>query len=279
MTIKQLRAYACSMLQEVKIQSAQLDADLILMKILNIANKSYLIAHDDEQISKDKELEFIALIKKRQNHYPLAYILNHKEFYNISLYVNEHCLIPRSDSECIVEFALNLDKVSSILDLGTGSGALALSLKYNRPNSTVWACDISDKSLEVAKLNAYRLNLEVNFIQSSWFESLDDKRFDLIVSNPPYIKENDPHLFQNGLNYEPQIALVSENEGLSDLYKIISKAKDHLNNNSHIILEHGYDQGDRVIKMLEEHKFLNIQKIYDLSKIHRATYGFLKEAI
>jgi release factor glutamine methyltransferase len=207
----------------------------------------------------------------------MAYILGEREFYGLCLTTNRHTLIPRPDTETLVEVALSkmhLKQVIDVLDLGTGTGAIALAIASVRPLVKMTAVDFSPEALAVAQMNARRLSLnKVCFIQTHWFIGLAGKRFDVIVSNPPYIAKDDVHLKQGGLSFEPITALVSGVDGLDDIRVIIKEAPQHLNEKGWLLLEHGYDQASAVAQLLAEAGFKQISHALDLAGIERVTFG------
>ncbi len=307
MLLKVLLKQGTDCLKEHHIESASLEAQLLLCHLLK-KNKAFLIAHDNDEIAQEQAAAFLELVKKRSSSYPLAYITGFKDFWSFSLKVNEHVLIPRSDTEILVEEALKLNPPpKTMLDLGTGSGAIILALKKELPSAAAYASDLSAEALEVAKDNAKRLNLYITFLQGAWFEALDRKalggdalreakpdkvpggepcklsavkqagsvplKFDLIVSNPPYIEESDPHLNKNGLNFEPQSALTSGADGLDDLRIIIKEAPRYLNSGGHLMAEHGYNQGLKVRKLFLNASFAEVKTVKDLGGNDRVTCG------
>ena len=261
--------------------SPYLDAELLLAHCLN-KTKTYLHTWPEKELDKKQLNCFQNLIAKRLTDYPVAYLLGKKSFWTFELTVTPDVLIPRPETELLVEVAL--DKIKEIknpkiLDLGTGSGAIALALAYERKDAIITATDQSLKALEVAKSNAETLKLDqqISFIQSDWFERITESSFDsfdLIVSNPPYIDPNDDHL-KGTIKYEPQSALVAENKGLSDLEKIIQKSHLFLKTGGWIILEHGFDQAGKTKLLFSQSNHKNIQTHIDLNELNRITLGQL----
>ena len=255
-------------------ESARLDADLLLMQVLNCP-RSYLITHDNDEIKDRFVVRYRNLISRRMAGEPIAYIVGYKEFWGLPFKVNKDVLIPRPDTERIVETALKFKQASSVLDLGTGSGAIILAIKHERPEIKAFAVDISDGALNVAKENAALFNLDVIFIKSFWFSGLKDAKFDLIVSNPPYIEENDEHL--KALSFEPIGALTSGQDGLDDIRLIVRESRQFLNNDGALLLEHGYNQGKRVRDILTENGFSEVMTLKDLGGNERVTYGIFRK--
>jgi release factor glutamine methyltransferase len=235
------------------------------------SDRAWLITHDDEELSEPTALAFRELCQRRLAGEPLAYIVGSKPFFGLDLQVDKRVLVPRPDTETLVEWALTFDKTNSVLDMGTGSGAIALALKSVRPDWQVTALDASSDALAVAQNNAKRLNLNVNFLQSSWFDALQNTKFDLIISNPPYIVEGDWHMA--ALAHEPKQALTSGADGLDDIRKIIAQAPDFLTDNGWLLLEHGFDQAAAVRDLLAQRGFVQVQSKRDLAGIERCSGG------
>ena len=254
----------------------RLDAQLLLLHALgkSQSDRVWLITHDDEELSEPVTHVFNNFCQRRLNGEPVAYIVGSKPFFGLDLQVDKRVLVPRPDTETLVEWALTFDaanSVSKVLDMGTGSGAIALALKSARPGWKVTALDANPDALDVAQSNAKRLNLNVNFLQSSWFDVLTDSKFDLIVSNPPYIVEGDWHM--DALAHEPKQALTSGEDGLDDIRHIIVQAPDFLFKSGWLLLEHGYDQAAAVRDLLTLRGFQQVQSKLDLTGIERCTGG------
>lgn len=245
-------------------------------KLLGLAiNKTqeHLFANLDLEITSSEFKKFKRLTEERKSGKPFAYIKGSQGFYENNFLVSPSTLIPRPETELLIDIALeNLDteKKIKVLDLGTGSGIIAITLSEKCPKWEISATDCSIEALDIAKHNAIR---DIDFYCGSWFEPLPRKKFDLIVSNPPYISKNDPHL--EDLRFEPLEALVSGNDGLEDIRLIISQSPQFLNKNGLLLLEHGYDQKDRIIKLLEG-SFKNIKAFKDLNGIDRAIIAELR---
>jgi len=219
------------------------------------------------------------LLKRRLNGEPIAYILGYREFYGLKLQVTADTLIPRPDTETLVEATLAKaprNQPCKILDLGTGTGAIALAIAKHRPQALVTAVDASDAALKIAQENVQNLKItNVQFILSDWFGALQNQTFDVIVSNPPYIEQNDVHLSQGDLRYEPISALVSGQDGLDDIRKIIDSASHHLNPRGLLMLEHGYNQAESVAMLLRDAGFKGIETVKDLGGNNRVTLGMV----
>ena len=255
---------------------ALIEARLLLQQALGV-NHAWLVAHMDDELTDAQSESFQQLLSRRLAGEPVAYILGMREFYGLPLKTTPATLIPRPDTETLVEAALAKlpqDKALKVLDLGTGTGAVALAIAQNRPNAQVTAVDFSEEALSVAQENAQNLGLaRVRLMQSDWFSGLQGENFDVIVSNPPYIAENDAHLKQGDLRFEPITALASGEDGLDDIRRIIQEAPNYLNPNGWLMLEHGYDQAEKVAELLNQHGFSQINHAPDLAGIQRVTFG------
>lgn len=273
MQIREALQQAKQILKAAAINTASLDANLLLSHVTSLS-KVMLIAHDEDELSKEQEDKFFSLINKRKSGYPIAYILGYKEFFGLRLKVTEDTLIPRPDTETLVEKALAFNPQGKVLDLGTGTGAIILALKSELKSAIdAYAVDLSKKALEVASFNSQKLNLPVTFIQSNWFSMLGDLKFSMIVSNPPYIQKDDIHLTQTSLPFEPIQALTSEEDGLLDIKLICKEAKAHLENGAPLLIEHGFNQGEKVRAIFTEQGYKNVATIKDLGGNDRVTFG------
>lgn len=279
MTIAELLANAQHAIQssiQVSKYEAKLEAQILLQHLLNV-NHAWLIAHDIDTADAQSQTIFNTLLQRRIKGEPIAYILGEREFYGLPLKVTHDTLIPRPDTETLVEAALahmSINKLSRVLDLGTGSGAIALAIAKHRPQAQVTAVDASKRALQVAQENAEHLDItSITFVQSNWFDALQDQTFDVIVSNPPYIEDNDPHLNQGDLRFEPRSALASGEDGLDDIRHITHGAALHLNPKGWLLFEHGYNQAKSVSSLLASTHFLDISTLQDLGKNDRVTLG------
>jgi release factor glutamine methyltransferase len=256
--------------------TARLDAELLLAAALG-KPRSFLHTWPERIVSTEAAHTFAAYLKRRMTGEPVAYILGQQGFWNIDLEVATHTLIPRPETEMLVETALELLPgaiAHRLLDLGTGTGAIALSLAKDRPQWEVTAVDRVEEAVELAERNRQRLHLKnAKVLTSHWFSALDGQRFDLILSNPPYIASNDPHLVEGDVRFEPSSALVSGADGLDDLRLIVSQAPGHLEAGGWLLLEHGYDQGAAVRELLDRNGFEQIQTRRDLGDHERITFG------
>ncbi|MBX3619346.1 MAG: peptide chain release factor N(5)-glutamine methyltransferase [Rhizobacter sp.] len=252
---------------------ARLDAQLLLAHVLH-RPRSWLVAHDDAALEAPAHQRVAALMARRAAGEPLAYLTGEKEFHGLLLQVSPAVLIPRPDTETLVDWALDVlppDQARDVLDLGTGSGAIALAIKHKCPAAQVTAVDVSSRALAVAAANAERLGLPVRLLQGDWWQAVDDERFDLVVSNPPYIAEGDAHL--PALRHEPELALTPGGDGMGSLRHIISTASAHLRPGGWLLLEHGHDQSSGVRTLLLSHGFRDVATRADLAGIGRCTGG------
>ena len=260
----------------------RLDAQLLLLHALGkpAEARAWLLAHDSDALAPEAARQFAALSQRRADGEPLAYIVGRKEFFGLDLHVDGRVLVPRPDTETLVDWALEvllapaMPSVPAIADLGTGSGAIALALAQQlqaagRP-FTVLAVDASTDALAVAHSNAERLALPVQFLESSWLQAVNSK-FHLIASNPPYIANADPHLA--ALMHEPLQALTAGADGLDDIRQIVAQAPSHLQPGGWLLLEHGYDQAEQVRELLIRQGFAQVQSRQDLAGIERCSGG------
>jgi release factor glutamine methyltransferase len=279
--------FKVSTIQELLKKSTldKVDAKVLLAHLINRHlnwPKSAMISRDTDELPKPLLEEWTALEKQRAEGHPVAYLIGKKEFFNIELKVAPGVLIPRPETELLVELAIDHVQASGkkdpkILDLGTGSGAIGLALAKNIPHSQVTCVDVSAEALTIAQENAHLLNLNsVKFIQSNWFDGLatvlptEECLFDVIVSNPPYIRHDDTHLSQGDLRFEPASALTDEHDGLMAYRAIFKEAATFLNTDGLILVEHGFDQSKEVCKLLQEQNYTNIKAHQDLAGIWRA---------
>ncbi|MBN8746584.1 Release factor glutamine methyltransferase [Xylophilus ampelinus] len=257
----------------------RLDAQILLLHALGRPGheRAWLLAHDTDSLSEGAAATFAALCQRRVAGEPVAYLLGEKEFHGLALAVDPRVLVPRPDTETLVEWALDCLKdvaAPAVLDLGTGSGAIALALQQARPDTQVDAVDASADALAVARANAERLGLPVRFRQADWLDGAGSARpggYALIASNPPYIAEGDAHL--PALRHEPAGALVSGADGLRDIRRIVADAPAHLAEGGWLLLEHGHDQAPAVRALLAERGFAQVQSRDDLAGIARCSGG------
>lgn len=259
----------------------RLDAQWLLLHALGRepggAGRAWLLAHCDDVLPADRSEAFLALASRRAAGEPAAYLIGHTEFFGLPLKVDRRVLVPRPDTETLVDWGLAvLDGVAQprVLDLGTGSGAIALALQHARPDADVLAVDASADALAVARANAAALQLPLRFAHGDWLAALPaaEAPFDLIVSNPPYVADGDAHLA--ALVHEPQTALTAGADGLADLRTIVATAHARLKSGGWLLLEHGYDQAAAVAALLKSAGFTTICHRTDLAGIDRCTGGF-----
>ncbi len=253
----------------------RLEAQLLLAELLD-RDRAWLITHDQDLLSAEQVSRFEDWLAQRLQGVPLAYLSGHKEFHGLRLRVNADTLVPRPDTEILVDWALELLRAGALaqpelVDLGTGSGAIALALKHRHPQARVTAVDLSAGALAVARANAQDLGLVVEFQQGDWWQPLSGRLFDLIASNPPYIAGADPHL--PALRHEPLSALTPGGDGLSALQALITGAPEHLRPGAWLLLEHGYDQAEAVGQALSARGFELIECRRDLGGQPRVSGG------
>jgi release factor glutamine methyltransferase len=253
----------------------RLDAQLLLLHTLgrSLNDRGWLLAHDTDGIDPHLAITYIALCERRATGYPLAYITGRKEFHGLDLEVDPRVLVPRPDTETLVDWSIELlqqNPDARVIDLGTGSGAVALAIKQSCPGATVHATDVSADALAVARANADRLHIDVSFGEASWLDGVDGG-WDLIVSNPPYIAQGDSHLPE--LHDEPEQALVSGPDGLDAIRAIAAQAPSRLALRGWLLLEHGWDQAPAVRQLLTQAGFGYVASRRDLAGIERCTGG------
>jgi release factor glutamine methyltransferase len=254
------------------------EARLLLGHVLQ-RPAAWLIAHDDEAIDEDAMLGFASLVARRAGGEPVAYLVGHREFFGRDFAVSPAVLIPRPETELLVDIALKklgAGDTAKILDLGTGSGCIAITLALEVPRSQVTAVDASEAALHIASKNAEQLGAQLRIVRSDWFAALDGESFDLIVANPPYVAVADPHLAAGDLRHEPPTALASGADGLKDIRRIIAAAPAHLVPGGQLWLEHGYDQADEVCELLATAGFADTEQHRDLAGIVRVSGGRLR---
>lgn len=257
-------------------RESRLEAQILLCHVIQ-QPRSWLAGHDRDPTHPGQAAAFAALLQRRLQGEPIAYILGEREFYSFNFKVTPAVLIPRPETELLVELALErlpADRPCRVLDLGSGSGAVAVTLALHRPQAEVVAVDQSAPALEVAQENAQRLGAgNLRLIQGDWYSALDGEKFDLIVSNPPYIAATDPHLAQGDLRFEPAAALASGADGLDDIRAIVRGAAAHLHSGGWLLFEHGYDQAAACRELLAQAGFEQVASAADLAGIERVSYG------
>lgn len=257
-------------------REARLEARVLIARALDV-DHAWLIAHDTDPTTPSQQRAIESLIARRAAGEPVAYILGEREFFGLHLAVTPAVLIPRPDTELLVEAALQRlpeHTACSVLDLGTGSGAVAIALARKRPMADVVAVDASAEALAVAQANVPRLGVDnVQCVAGNWYSALGGKQFDMIVSNPPYIPAADPHLEMGDLRFEPRNALASGSDGLHDLRVIIDGAPAHLASGGWLLLEHGWNQGAACRALLETRGFSETRTLRDLAGHERVSLG------
>ena len=275
MNCEQALAEAGARLQATS-DTARLDAELLLAHVLG-KSRTWLYTWPEHPVSDAQLVQFQALVERRLGGEPVAHLLGEREFWSLSLKVSAATLIPRPETELLVEQALALIPPGAdwrITDLGVGSGAIALAMAHECPHCRVVGVERSAAALAVAEENRRQLQLDnVSLRAGSWFEPLVSERFELIVSNPPYIATADPHLHQGDVRFEPTTALASGEDGLDDIRHIIANAGEHLQPGGWLMLEHGYDQGEAVCALLRQHGFVEVADIADLQGHGRVAKG------
>ena len=248
---------------------SRLEAELLLAETAGVG-RAALIAHPERRISEEQIARLEAAVERRRRGEPVAYILGNKEFYSLSLRVTPGVLVPRPETELLVDAALETlpSANARVLDLGTGSGAIALALKHARPDLEVTAVDRDPAALEVAIANGDALGLDIRWLLSDWFSGLGDETFDLVVSNPPYVPSADRH-FESGLAFEPRIALDGGPDGLDAYRAIFAGARDHLAPGASLLLEHGFDQREALVELALASGFRLEEAIDDLAGLPR----------
>jgi len=251
------------------------EAELLLRTLLG-CQRAHLIAHAEEAIDSSNARSARDWFARRRAGEPVSYITGRREFYGVALRVTPDVLIPRPETELLVDLALKRvlpDPHARVLELGTGSGAIALALAKERPGLEIIATDISEAALAVARRNAREYGAAIDFVRSDWFEALGTRRFDLIVSNPPYVAAGDAHLEQGDLRFEPRFALVGGEDGMTHVRTIANQARERLGPGGWLLLEHGYDQRDRCIELFRESGYADVEDFEDLAGVPRVCAG------
>ena len=257
-------------------REAELEAQFIMQHVLKESSSNLIIKKNEIVLKKDiANIENI--IRQRLDDLPLPYILKEWDFYGHTFRISKDTLIPRQDSELLIDIILqkyDLNSPLEILDLGTGSGIIGITLAKNFKKSNVLLTDISIKAIKVAKKNIEANYLQnIHYVHSNWFENVDNTMFDIIVSNPPYISKEDPHLKQPELIKQPQVALVSDDEGLQDIKVIVGNASEYLSKTGMLLIEHGYNQANKVKQIFTDNKFNQIEQHKDINNKIRVTVG------
>jgi release factor glutamine methyltransferase len=257
-------------------REARLEIQILLCHVLGVA-RSWLIGHDRDTLQKPAEQAYATLLARRLAGEPIAYIVGSREFFGLEFKTTQAVLIPRPETELLVELALERipqNQPCNVLDLGTGSGAIAISIAKNRPFATVTAVDQSQAALAVARENAARLQVHnLRLLHGNWFDTLEEEMFELIVSNPPYVEAADPHLLQGDVRFEPLSALASGEDGLDDIRCIAAAAPQHLRPGGWLLFEHGYNQGADCRELLRQQGFSAVETNRDLAGLERVSLG------
>jgi release factor glutamine methyltransferase len=256
---------------------ARLESQMLLAHALGVS-RAWLGAQRDEPADPAAVDAFRELVRRRRGGEPVAYLVGRREFYGLDFRVTPDVLIPRADTETLIEAAL--DKLPSnlqadVLDLGTGSGCVAITLAHERPAARFTAVDVSAAALNVARQNAHAVEVSVEFVQSHWFEALAGRCFDMIISNPPYVAAEDPHLQQGDLRFEPAPALTSGHDGLADIRQIVTGSPDYLRPGGWLLFEHGYDQAHASRDLLVDTGFVDVFARVDIAGLSRVAGGKL----
>lgn len=251
-----------------------LDAEFLLTHVLHVS-RTYLFTHTEQTLTVKQRQKFSALLTRRLRGEPIAYITGHQGFWALDLQVSKDTLIPRPETELLIELALHQlpkNQAIKVADLGTGSGAIALALASERPSWEIYATDNSAAALKIAQQNALNLGLKnLHFYQGNWCDALPASDFTAIISNPPYLAENDPHLLQSGLPFEPQRALVAGEAGLQAIREIIEQAQGYLLSGGWVMLEHGYMQVNAVTELFKKNAYTDPRSWQDLNRQWRAS--------
>lgn len=251
----------------------QLEARMLIGHVTQLT-RVQLITQSERALSATEAKQLHTLFQRRVAGEPMAYLLGEREFFGLTFRVDAAVLIPRPDTELLVELALqHLPQNARILDMGTGSGAIAIAIAHTRRDAQVTALDVSESALLVAGSNAKNNQVDVEFLRSDWFAAIADRQFDLIVSNPPYIVAGDRHLSEGDLRFEPIDALTDHADGLSALRIISQQATRHLSDDGWLLMEHGYDQAEAVRDLLKQNNFTEVQSWRDLANIERVSGG------
>ena len=263
------------LLKQSSIVSSQLDIELLVLHLLEIDRNT--LYRDNPPLTVEIRNKLKELTQRREKGEPLAYLVNNIEFWNLSLYVDKNVLVPRPETEILVQRVLEIfdKKKIRVLDLGTGSGAIGLSLAKERANWEVVCSDLSYEALKVTSKNMTRNSLDVSLVNSNWSSAFKNEYFDVIVSNPPYINPSDPRVYSDGLKFEPKQALISDSEGLYDIERIVKETSEILKNAGYLFIEHGYDQSDLVVSIFERCGFSQIRTFKDLNGDDRVCLGKL----
>ncbi|MGH1485342.1 MAG: peptide chain release factor N(5)-glutamine methyltransferase [Cellvibrionaceae bacterium] len=279
LTISQCLVESTNQLKQ-QSDTARLDCEVLLSHVLD-RTRTYLYTWPEKELTDQQQNLFLTLFERRLLGEPIAHLTGEKEFWSLSLLVNNTTLIPRPETELLVELALSIlpegdSESQHVADLGTGTGAIACAIATERPHWQVWAYEKYPDAFELATSNQKKLALQnLSIQQSDWFDQVGERKFHLIVSNPPYIDAADVHLQQGDVRYEPQTALIADDNGLSDIALIIQQASNYLFDGGFLLLEHGYQQAGDVKKLLQKHHFSDVFTTADMAGHPRVTAGRL----
>lgn len=275
MNIQQALLHAKQSLEKSS-PTATLDAQVLLSHILQ-CDTAYLFTWPEKDLDERQQAAYRQLVEKRLQGSPVAHLTGQREFWSLSFDVDDSTLIPRPETETLVEYILqhfSNDRALNMLDAGTGTGAIAIAIASERPGWQIVACDISEQALKLAGSNCDKHHTNnVSLLRSNWFENLSKHEFDIIVSNPPYIASDDPHLQQGDVRFEPQSALTAGETGMDDIELLCCEAKKHLKNNGWLIVEHGYNQQQPVAECFSKNGYTDIEQHRDLAGHIRMTAG------
>ena len=271
MTIQQALQWA--RLQLVASQTLRPDIESLLCHVLQCA-PSRLISYPEQQLTAPEQRNFVSLVEQRQQGIPVAHLTGSRGFWSLDIEVNQHTLIPRPDTELLVSLALEkIQPGMCIADLGTGSGAIALAIKAECHDIWMLATDYSQPALLQAKQNAVKNHLDVHFVRGQWLDAIQSEALDIIISNPPYIRSDDPHLTIGDLRFEPLTALASGADGLDDIRQLVHQASRVIKSNGWLMIEHGYDQSQAVQALFQQAGFSEIQAFQDYGQQDRVVIG------
>ncbi len=274
LTIRQAEQHGKQQLTATSGIDSALESSVLLSWTLQ-KDRAWLFAWPEKELTDQQQLVFESYLQRRMEGEPVSYITGRREFWGLQLKVSPDTLIPRPETELLVETALDRvnQKAARVLELGTGTGAISAAFAIEKPAWKILATDVHSNTLAVARENFDKHNLKIRTALSNWFEGIPDEKFDLIISNPPYIETDDPHLQQGDLRFEPATALVSGKDGLDAIRLISRQAPAYLKDRGWLMLEHGYNQGQAVFNLLQKSGFTSIETLNDYSKINRITIG------
>lgn len=274
LTVRQAEQLGKQQLSAITGIDNSLESAVLLAHVLE-KDRSWLFAWPEKELTADQRLTYESYLQRRLDGEPVSHITSSREFWGLQLKVSPDTLIPRPETELLVETALNKvnQTAAKILELGTGTGAISAALATERPAWKIIATDINADTLTIARENFEKHNLKIQLVVSNWFDNIPNEKYDLIISNPPYIEANDPHLQQGDVRFEPITALTSGKDGLDAIRQITQQAAAYLANKGWLMLEHGYNQGEAVFSLFQKAGFSSIETLNDLSGNNRITIG------